>query len=730
MPGSKGKPLRVVHRGPLFLALLMILSCRPPVDNPTDAGDDTAGDVGRDSDTPVDGGDDDGDASVDDVPDVGLAPLALTAVQPNHGPFTGGTEVVLRGRGFAEGMTITFGGREVEAADTVVVDDNRISLLTPPGDPGVVDVRLAMPNGDEVILEGGYTFDSWYLDPQTGSAGGGTFIRLLGLNADFRPESVITIDGVEAMEVTWVNLNEMTCRTPPGSIGPADVAVIDEAGESVLVDGFSYYDSSDPRNGGLGGGPIDGSIDVTVIEAMSGEPLPESFVMLGIDGDTPYQGYTDLSGRITFSNPDLSGRQSITASHAPIDVLGEDGEVESQILFESTTIVEFDARSVTILLEPIIPPSIGPPPPGRRGGFIEGELLFEHRGEFGPYEWDIVPEPGPNEAKVAYVYTTQSGINTARMEPGVEGVVFNTAEFIGLNGYSFSIYAAPGTMAVYAFAGLATMSGEGSSSSNIVDFVPYAMGVARGIVVGPDESVRGVHVLMSRQMSWNIDVELLDAPVADETGTPNIYILDAYLDLGAEGVISRPETQIRSSTPYGGFVFPGWVELTGNIAGSSYTIVAGAWTTWGGSDEEQNPWSVVYRTGVTSIDTPIVIDEFLAIPRALSPGPGGVVADHHMEWEALGGANPDFSIATLSIPSGVMPIPYWMVVLRGGVTSYDLPNLPEIAGMPDHPTSDLTWSVWSFSIPDFEFDSWSYRYLISRYWSAYAVDSWYIRLAE
>jgi len=80
-----------------------------------------------------------------------------------------------------------------------------------------------------------------------------------------------------------------------------------------------------------------------------------------------------------------------------------------------------------------------------------------------------VPEPGPDEAKVAYVYTTQASVRAGRMEPGVDGIVYNSVEFIGVNGYRFSIYAAPGTMAVYAFAGLATIDPE---TSSIVDSCP------------------------------------------------------------------------------------------------------------------------------------------------------------------------------------------------------------------------------------------------------------------
>lgn len=715
MPGS----VRDLHASPLFLLLAaVLLSCSPPIDR-HDGGDDAGAPDGD-----LDAGDGDpGDADQDGetTADAEAGPLVLTGVQPGHGPFTGGTAAVLRGRGFTEGLTVTFGERQVEPLDLEVVDDNRVAVLTPPGDPGPVDVTVTRGSDASTLAEG-YVYDSWYLDPQRGSAAGGTLVRLLGFHADFALDSVVTFDGVEAVDVEWVSADEMSCRTPPGAVGSVDVAVTSGERSSVLVDGFTYYDSSDPHNGGLGGGPIEGTVDVTVLDAMTAEPLPDSFVMLGTDPATPFQGRTDLAGRITFSAPSLVGRQSITASHAPVD-LDETGE--TQITYESQSIVAFDARSVTILLEPFSPPEIGPPPAGRRGGYIEGELLFEHEGEFGPYEWDIVPEPGPDEAKVAYVYTTQASVRSGRMEPGIDGVVFNSEEFIGLNGYRFSIYASPGTMAVYAFAGLATIDPE---TEDIVAFTPYAMGLTRGIVVGPEETVTGVQVLITRQMSRTLEIELENAPLADESGTPNLYLLDVYLDLGAEGLISRPETQIRSTSPHGGFEIPGWVDLTGNLAGASYTVAAGAWTTWGGSAEEQNPWSVVYRTGVTEIDEPIVIDEFLAIPRARSPEPGAVVTDGHMEWEATGPTTPTFSVATLEVPTLVVPVPYWTVVLRGGVTSYDLPDLTTIAGMPEPPAGDVIWTVWSFTVPGLEFDSWSYRYLVTRYWSAYAVDMWYVRL--
>ena len=721
--------------GRMVLVALVITawSCRAPVAGPPHGGDADVADDAHGDDADVEGVDSGPDADADSgAPEGGLDPLALTGLLPNHGPFTGGTEVTLRGRGFTDGLTVHFGDHLVDPVDVELVDDNRISVVTPAGNPGAVDVTITTADDDEVSLADGYTYDGWYIDPASGSVAGGTLVRLVGMRADFPEDGEITFDGAEATDVTWISSDEMTCRTPAGMVGAADVVVGSGDDALVLYGGFTYFDSSDPRNGGLGGGPIEGTIDVTVLEGIARTPLPDSFVILGTDAETTFRGRTDAAGRITFSDPDLSGRQTITAGHAPIDVYDEEGELLGQTLFESTTITEFDARSVTILLEPIPPPQPGAPPPGRRGGYIEGELLFEHQGEFGPYEWAIVPEPEDDEIKVAFVYTTQSSVRSSRIEPGAEGKVLNTPEYIGINGYRFRIYAAPGTVAVYAFAGLARVSNPDEPLNTIIDFVPYAMGLTRGVVVGPDETVRGINVLMTRQMSETVEVELQNAPVADDSGTPNTYIVDVYLDVGAEGFISRPETQLRASNPFVPFDFPGWVDLSGNLAEASYTIVAGAWTTRGGSDEEQNPYSVVYRAGVTEISSPVVIDEFLAVPRAQSPRPGAVVEDRRMSWTAEGENTPDFSVATLTVPSGVVPVPFWMVVLRGGETSYELPDLAAMMEeMPEDPRSDLNWQVWSFSVDEgFDYDSWSYRYLYSRYWSAYAVDSWYIRLRE
>ncbi|HBQ16344.1 MAG TPA: hypothetical protein DEF51_36185, partial [Myxococcales bacterium] len=148
----------------------------------------------------------------------------------------------------------------------------------------------------------------------------------------------------------------ITCRTPPMAAGTVDVTVTDseDGSETVAQDAYSYYDSSDPRSGGLGGGPIEGAINVTVVNAMTGAPVPDAFAIVGEDTATEHQGLTDSLGQITFSGPDILPPATVhIAKHC----------------FEKTSVVAFDARDVTVFLVPWMDPMCGmggePPPPGR-----------------------------------------------------------------------------------------------------------------------------------------------------------------------------------------------------------------------------------------------------------------------------------------------------------------------------------------------------------------------------
>jgi|GEM_PF-3694590 len=105
----------------------------------------------------------------------GCGRVVVTGVAPSSGPTGGGTAVTVQGSGFSTGApTVTFGS--AAAASVVAVDDETLTVTTPPGPAGAVDVVVA--NGTEAeassSLPGAFT----YADATTGSpgpdAGGGS----------------------------------------------------------------------------------------------------------------------------------------------------------------------------------------------------------------------------------------------------------------------------------------------------------------------------------------------------------------------------------------------------------------------------------------------------------------------------------------------------------------------------------------------------------------------------
>ena len=80
----------------------------------------------------------------------------ITSITPNSGPVTGGTPVIILGKDFAAGATVTIGG--AAASNIVVVEDSRITAVTPAvANPGAVDV-VVNSNSKTATLQGGFTY--------------------------------------------------------------------------------------------------------------------------------------------------------------------------------------------------------------------------------------------------------------------------------------------------------------------------------------------------------------------------------------------------------------------------------------------------------------------------------------------------------------------------------------------------------------------------------------------
>lgn len=671
------------------------------------------------------GGDDDSTPAADATPrpdapsdpaDAG-APVSIEYLDPDHGAFAGGSDVLLRGHGFSDGMIVRFGGRQVEPLDLQVVDSRRALLKTPPGQPGPATVEVEAPAGLASSPDA-YRYEAIYCDPPSGAIAGGTFVRVKGLGTSFHDGDTVAFDGAAMTGVQVVNEQEISGFTPAGVGGMADVKVVGAAGLVLAHDAFTYELTANPSAGGLAGEPISNTLNVTVVDRLSRNGIEGAFVTVGDPATTSFKGITDAFGHITFAQAGLHGPVSVTAS---------------KVGYERGAFVSFDASEATIFLLPVpppVPPDPGPFPPGRQSGIIRGAILFGDVTGLGEPTWDLVPEPrSPHEHKRALVFTTVSTPFSG--SPGIQpgGIIDYQGD--GRIAWEFEISARPAAQAVVAVAGLWNDSvdpdGPGPQPAGV--FYPFAMGVARGVLVGPAQEVTNVTVIMDIPLDASLRIELANPPPIAAPGAldgPDRYVARAYIDLGGEGVIVLPNHSRTFAAGTTSTRMTAMPPLMSSIGDASYTLITGAFTGDGGA-----PFSVRVQRGIDELDLaqPIVIDGFLGVPRALDPAAGMLASASHLVWAPEGATTgvPTFSYHT--IQTAADGIPLWRIFAHGGLRDLPLPDLVTWGGMTPVPSPDqLVWTVYEIQIPGLDFNHVNYGHINANLWSAYANDGYVVSL--
>jgi hypothetical protein len=650
------------------------------------------------------------------------AMVTVDYLQPNHGPFSGGTKIVLRGRGFTSSMTVLIGGRMVDPTDLTVVDDRRAVIVSPAGNPGPADVEV-----DSMGLSGvkpnGYSYDQIFVDPPEGAVPGGTFVTINGLGTHFSPTSTVMIGGAPLENTIVLNVEAISGFTPPGIAGTTDVSVDDGAGTVIdAQDAYTYVATVDPFSGGFGGGPITGSLNVTVMDTYTSNGVPNCFVTLGDPTSTMFSGYTDAFGGITFSAPMMTGPVTLTA--------GRPG-------YERGSMFVFDAANATIFLTPTPPPAPPPGgfPPGKENGTVDGAILFGGPTGLGVPTWDLVPEPRtPTEHKRAYVFTSLRDPFTQNPTPGPMGVVDYTND--GRTSWDFEITARPAALAVWAVAGLydSAIDPDGPGPLPAGVFEGFAMGAARGIFVGPGEVVKNVDVVIDVPLDTSLPITLVSPPPLGTAGWPgpDHYQAQAFIDLGGEGVINLPGTKVTFTPGSLSTLVTHLAPIESSISDSSYTIFAGAFSQGGGA-----PYSVRVMRGVNDLDVPVVVDDFLGVPRTVDPmaveppGSGMPVpaTAMHLDWMPEGPTNGVATFTQHRLQLQVDGTPEWRILTAGAMTDVPLYDLVTTGGVPPMPSPDpLQWTIYEVTVPGLTFDHFTYRDLNANYWSAYAVDSFSVAL--
>lgn len=656
------------------------------------------------------------DAGTTDAPgpDAGGA-FFIQYADPSHGPFRGDTTAIVRGQGFHPTDVVYVGGRVV--LEQRWIDSRRFEIRTPPGEPGPAAIEVRRLLGVPARKEEAFTYDAIAIDPPGGSVAGGTFVTLTGFGTDFGGATDVRFDGVPLTGVEIQNGQRLTGYAPPGVAGDADVEVRTPSGIIRAERAYTYFTTGDPFSGGMSGGPVNGVLNVVVLDQWTKNGLPGAFVAVGDPATTAHRGTTDALGQITFSGADLVGPLTVTA-------WAEGHEVGS---FHC-----FDAANLTIWLRsPLPPPQSGPPPIGQDGARVSGHVTFgDSLGVGSPY-WHLVPEPRtPTERKRLYVVTAAGAINGGAGQP----LGFIDYEFDPMRlAWPYEVSARSGSLAIVAIAGLydpaVDVTGRGYTG-----FEPFAMGVARGVLVGPGDDKTGVDIVVNVPLDGAMRVSLDAPPVLNSPGFrgPDHYVFRGGVDLGGEGLIhfGRHALLPDPGGLYAGETAfpPGQTQLTltdlpalaASLAEGSYTASVGAYTGNGGS-----PYSVRIVRGIQDPTAPVVIGDFIPVPRAADPAPSGIASGRRVRFveEAPAQGTPTFRLHMLSGPLGE---PIWRGITCEGLHDVELPDLSS-AGVNWPPQNQwITWVSWAIETPA-PYDQFNYRWLGSFYWRAYASDAWNVQ---
>jgi hypothetical protein len=161
----------------------------------------------------------------------------LASVSPTSGSTAGGTTVTLTGTNFAAGCTVDFGG--AAAASLTFNGSTSIDAVTPAHSAGAVSVTVDC-SGQSATLVNAFTFVAAApvisaVSPPSAAPG----VNLTISGSGFQSGATVTIGGVAAVVVQFVDETTIIVQVPSLPAGPAEVTVMNPDEQSASFGGFS-----------------------------------------------------------------------------------------------------------------------------------------------------------------------------------------------------------------------------------------------------------------------------------------------------------------------------------------------------------------------------------------------------------------------------------------------------------------------------------------------------------
>ncbi len=184
----------------------------------------------------------------------------VIAVTPPGGSCAGGELVRILGFNFNEfgtGATTLVRIGTAPPFHPTVVSNTEMIALTPPGPPGGCDLQVTTLFGAKTAVSAyqyacpsGPPVTAFSITPGEGDIDGGLTVTISGLS--LITGTTVTFSGVPATDVTRINDQTLTCRTPPHAAGFATPVISNSLGVASLPNAFFYKTHAAVTN--LGGG--------------------------------------------------------------------------------------------------------------------------------------------------------------------------------------------------------------------------------------------------------------------------------------------------------------------------------------------------------------------------------------------------------------------------------------------------------------------------------------------
>ncbi len=542
--------------------------------------------------------------------------VALYSVSPASGRAAGGEVVQIKGAGFDDTCTVWFGNEK--AGQVQVTDASTLAVTTPAHQPATVDVRVEC-GGGSAVLPSGFVFTqsprAEVLSPNQGSVEGGTLVRVSGTGFFGKPQ--VLFNGNPASHVEVVSSDLLTLRTPIGREGPVDVSFrFDDGSTQTLPGAFVYYDPASSY-GGTWGGPNMGTLNVTAYESGTGKRVADAYVIVGTDPSTPYQGYTDHMGMISFAGPDLQPPLTVSISKK---------------CFASESVVVFDSTNVTFIMTNTcqsnggMPPGVSPgtltgrisglgkyvlPPPGNC--YLKGVAPDGINCKQCGMDWECgtgnkcipIADYGtfcatactkPSDCPDGW-HCSQVGENDLRCIPlageklaecGITAPdIFHwnpKKQLVKVHeGGTYTLQSRPGTVSVVCVGGVYDKTQD--------LLTPMVMGVRRNIVVHEGDTINNLDIKLDIMLNHKLKLRLDHPPL--KTGGPDFLAALIYYDFGGQGVFGSLEQPVV----FGDDMLVAYHQppaFKGRLAGVTYTILGGAFS----FTQNNSPMSITHAWGI------------------------------------------------------------------------------------------------------------------------------------